>query len=65
MTRTELTERVTITVEEAGQVLGLGRGAAYSAARRGDIPTFRVGKRLLVSTAALLAKIDAAASIAR
>lgn len=61
MTRTELAERVTITVEEAGRVLGLGRGAAYAAARRGDIPTIRLGKRIVVSTAALLAMVDAGA----
>jgi excisionase family DNA binding protein len=65
MTRTELAERVTITVEEAGRVLGLSRGAAYNAARRGDIPTIRLGKRLVVSTAALLAKVDAGAPTAR
>lgn len=65
MNRSELAERVTITVEEAGRVLGLSRGAAYNAARRGDIPTIRLGKRLVVSTAALLAKVDAGASSAR
>ncbi len=58
MNRTELSERVTVTVEEAGQAIGLSRGAAYNAARRGDIPTVKIGKRLLVPTHVLLAKLD-------
>lgn len=53
-----LTEaRLTITVEEAGKLLGIGRNGAYEAARRGDIPTIRIGKRLLVSRAALERKL--------
>jgi len=36
-----------------GRFLHLGRNAAYDAARRGEIPTLRFGKRLLVSKAAL------------
>jgi excisionase family DNA binding protein len=46
-------ERATLTVEEAALVLGIGRSAAYDACRRGDIPTIRVGKRLLVPRARL------------
>ncbi|TFD13853.1 DNA-binding protein [Cryobacterium sp. TMT1-2-2] len=61
MNRRELSERVTVSVEQAGQVLGLSRGAAYNAARRGDIPTLKIGKRLIVSTAQLLAMLDACA----
>ena len=43
----------TISVQRAGQLLGISRGAAYAAAAAGDIPTIRVGRRLLVPTAAL------------
>jgi excisionase family DNA binding protein len=39
---------LTLTVPEAGQLLGLGRSAAYEAARRKEIPTIRIGRRLLV-----------------
>ena len=46
-------ERPVLTVEEAGGFLDLGRSAAYDAARRGDIPTIAIGRRLLVPTAAL------------
>src|SRR5829696_638560 len=37
----------------AGQFLGLGRTLSYDAARRGVLPTIRVGKKLLVSRDAL------------
>ena len=41
-------ERQTLSVEEAGQVLGVGRSLAYELARRGEIPAIRLGKRLVV-----------------
>ena len=47
------TERKTYKVEEAGKLLGIGRNQAYDAAKRGDFPTIRIGKRLLVPKAAL------------
>jgi excisionase family DNA binding protein len=45
--------RRTATIMEAAEVLGIGRNQAYEAARRGEIPTIRIGKRLLVPLAAL------------
>lgn len=42
------TERRTLSVPEAGARLGIGRDAAYNAAHRGEIPTIRIGRRLLV-----------------
>jgi excisionase family DNA binding protein len=55
----ELEGRVTITIEQAAQVLGLGRTAAYDAARRGELPTRRLGRRLLVPVPALLTWLGA------
>ena len=46
-------QRMTVTVEEAATILGVGRNKAYEAARSGEIPTIRIGKRLLVPRAAL------------
>jgi hypothetical protein len=40
--------RDAFTVEETGQILGLSRASAFAAATRGDIPTIRVGRRLIV-----------------
>ena len=45
--------RETLTVEEAGRVLGLGRAAAYAAVRRGEIPCLRFGRRVVVPRQAL------------
>jgi excisionase family DNA binding protein len=39
-------------VPEAGALLGLGKNASYEAAKRGDIPTIRIGKLLKVPKAA-------------
>jgi excisionase family DNA binding protein len=41
-------QKQTYTVVEAAKVLGIGRGAAYEAARTGKLPTIRVGRRILV-----------------
>ena len=46
-------EPLTISVEEAARLLGISRGLAYEAARRGEIPTI-ARRRLLVPTARLL-----------
>jgi excisionase family DNA binding protein len=43
-----LSDRLVYTIPEAGRLLGLGRNAAYEAAKRGDIPTIRMGRLLLV-----------------
>ncbi len=44
---------LTVKVEVAGQALGVGRNAAYAAAKRGDIPTIRIGGAIRVPTAPL------------
>lgn len=44
---------LTVTVEEAAKLLGIGRALAYQMAREGKLPTIRFGKRLLVSRKAL------------
>lgn len=49
-----VTGRLTLTVPEAGKLLGLGKDAAYAAAQRGEIPARNIGRRLLVPTHALL-----------
>jgi hypothetical protein len=49
-----LTERKTISVEEAGRVyFNLSRNASYDAAKRGDIPTIKVGRLLRVPVEAM------------
>ena len=46
-------ESQTYSIEEVATILGVGRATAYAAARRGDIPTVRLGRRLLVPRDAL------------
>ena len=41
-------ERLVYTVPEAGRLLGLSRNGSYEAAKRGEIPTIRIGRLLLV-----------------
>ncbi|MCJ2082771.1 helix-turn-helix domain-containing protein [Methylobacterium sp. J-090] len=57
------TKRRTMSVEEAGRQLGLSRNSAYQAAGRGEIPTIKIGRRLLVPIVALERLIDPSASI--
>lgn len=47
-----MTARQTLTVPEAAERLGISRNHAYEAARSGDLPTIKIGKRLLVPIAA-------------
>jgi excisionase family DNA binding protein len=49
----DISERKTYNIEEAGRLLGVGRNQAYDAAKTGQIPTIKIGKRLLVPKAAL------------
>ncbi len=46
-------ERRVVTVNEAALMLRISRGSAYEAVRRNEIPTIRIGRRLLVPLAAL------------
>ncbi len=48
-----MNERAVYTIEEAAQMLGVGRSTAYDAARRGELPVVRLGRRLLVPRARL------------
>jgi excisionase family DNA binding protein len=53
----EKPERLTMTVEECGEALGVSRGTAYLLARTGAIPVIRLGKRRLVVPKLALAKL--------
>ena len=54
----EIRDRATLTVEEAAELLGVGRSCAYDAARRGDIPAVRLGRRLVVPVPALIRLLE-------
>jgi len=46
-------EKQTFSVPEAAEILGIDRNSGYAAAKNGELPTIRIGKRLLVPKAAL------------
>jgi len=41
-------DRQTYKIGEAAKLLGIGRNQAYEAAQRGEIPSIRIGGRVLV-----------------
>jgi len=45
--------RKTLSVPEAAASLGIGLSKAYEAARSGELPTVKFGKRIVVPVAAL------------
>ena len=52
----------TITVPDAGRIyFGLGRNASYDAAKRGDIPTIKIGRLLRVPVTAMERRLEQAA----
>jgi len=55
----------TLGVPEAGRrYFGLGRNASYAAAKRGDIPTIRLGRLLRAPVVALEQMLEAVAQTA-
>jgi hypothetical protein len=44
----------TVSVERAGAIFGISRASAYGAVHDGSIPSIRLGRRLVVPSAAIL-----------
>jgi excisionase family DNA binding protein len=53
-------EQLTLTVEEAARALGINRNSAYEAARNGELPAIRIGRRLLVPKVAFQRLLEGA-----
>ena len=51
---------LTLSVPEAGRLVGLGRDASYEAAKRGKIPVLRFGRLLRVPIRAFERMLDEA-----
>jgi len=45
--------RLTVRVPEAAKMLGISRSVAYEAVSRGEIPSVKIGRRVLIPVAAL------------
>lgn len=66
MTVDDALSRPTISVPEAGKLFfGLARNAAYDAAKSGDIPTIRIGGRIMVPVVPLAEKLGLKATVGR
>jgi excisionase family DNA binding protein len=50
----------TYRIDEAAKVLGISRNKCYEAAKSGQLPTVRIGKRLLVPKIALAKLLEGA-----
>lgn len=48
----------TIDVITAARLLGVGRNAAYAAVERGELPSIRLGGRILIPVARLRALVE-------
>lgn len=53
ITESQSDDRLTLTVEETGKMLGISRATAYQLANQGKLPVIRLGRRLLISKAGL------------
>jgi excisionase family DNA binding protein len=56
--RTPRPDRLTWTITEAAQLLGISRATAYEAAHRGELPVRLIGRRMLVPRVALLRLLE-------
>ena len=50
--------RLTFSVEEAAKLLGVSRAFGYELVARGEIPSIRLGRRLLVPCRALISLLE-------
>jgi len=53
-------ERLTLTVSEVAHLLGLSWGATYEAVRTGQIPSIRIGRRIIIPRVALAKMLEEA-----
>lgn len=51
-------ERMTVTVKEAANLLGVSRSLAYELVAAGTLPSLRLGRRIVVPRAVLLRMLD-------
>jgi len=64
MTLDEALTHATLPVQTAGHIFfGLGRNAAYEAAKRGDFDTIKIGGKIVVPVAPIAAKLGLAMRI--
>ena len=50
--------KITYTVTEAAELLGISRSSAYECVRRGEIPSLTLGRRVVIPCRAFEALLD-------
>lgn len=50
--------KATATVPEVARVMGISRATAYEAVRRSEIPSLRLGKRIVIPVPRLLQMLE-------
>lgn len=50
-----------ITIAEAAKAMRIGRNSCYAACRRGEVPSKRIGGRILINKASLLEMLSGGA----
>ena len=53
-----LSDRLAFSVEETGRLLGISRDLAYDLVARGELPSLRLGRRIVVPRRALVAALE-------
>ena len=53
MTTSPDSQELTVSVETAAKILGISRNLAYTACRSGELPSLRIGKRIVIPRAAI------------
>lgn len=53
-----MNEKLTLSLEEAGKILGVSRQTVYLLSRRVDFPVLRIGRRILIPRKQLEAWMD-------
>lgn len=61
----EDSDRLTLSVAEAGKLLGLSRSLMYEAIRTGQIPSIRIGRRILIPIAPLERLLEEPGSLSK
>jgi excisionase family DNA binding protein len=56
------TERLTMTVEEAGAALGISRATAYTLVNQGRLPAIRISDRRIIIPVKAISELLASAS---
>ena len=56
----ESKEPLTLSIDQAAKLLGIGRNEAYKAAHKGEIPVEKIGRRLLVPRAKFMKRFGEA-----